>query len=105
MGKKFKLLPILVLASVVSFAGCKKDNNYTLNITLTNGTVEKNPNLTAYNSGVLVQLTTTPNSGYTFTSWSGDVTDFRNPLPDPLMRIKISRQTLVSTTQRCSKHS
>jgi len=80
--KKMKLLAILVLSSVVSFAGCKKDSvakTYTLNVAVTNGTVVKNPDLAAYNSGATVQLTVTPNSGYTFNGWSGDATGTGNP--------------------------
>ena len=55
-------------------------NTYTLNVTALNGTVVKNPNLAAYNSGATVQLTATPSPGYTFTSWSGDATGSDNPL-------------------------
>ncbi len=55
-------------------------NTYTLNVTATNGTVVKNPNQATYNHGTTVQLTATPNSGYTFTSWSGDATGSTNPL-------------------------
>jgi uncharacterized repeat protein (TIGR02543 family) len=53
---------------------------YTLNVQAVNGTVVKNPNLTAYNSGAIVQLTATPSTGYTFTGWSGDATGSLNPL-------------------------
>ena len=53
---------------------------YTLNVTATNGTVVKVPNLASYNSGTEVQLTATPNAGYTFTSWSGDAIGSANPL-------------------------
>ena len=81
--KNFKLLVFLILASVVSFAGCKKNSvakTYKLNVTATNGTVTKNPDMAVYKSGATVQLTATPNSGYTFTSWSGNVTSSDNPL-------------------------
>ncbi|MCK9640657.1 MAG: ice-binding family protein [Prolixibacteraceae bacterium] len=53
---------------------------FTLNVTAINGSVVKNPNLTTYASGATVQLTATPNSGYTFTSWSVDATGSTNPL-------------------------
>jgi uncharacterized repeat protein (TIGR02543 family) len=56
------------------------NNTYTLNVTAVNGTVVKNPNLAAYNSGATVQLTATPDAGYTFTSWSGDAMGSTNPL-------------------------
>ncbi len=55
-------------------------NTFTLNVTATNGTVVKNPDLVSYSSGATVQLTATPNSGYTFTSWTGDATGTTNPL-------------------------
>jgi len=53
---------------------------FTLNVTAQNGTVSKNPNQQNYNSGATVVLTATPNSGYSFTSWSGDATGSNNPL-------------------------
>jgi uncharacterized repeat protein (TIGR02543 family) len=53
---------------------------YTLNTIGINGSITLSPNQTAYNSGSTVQLTATPNSGYTFSSWSGDTTATSNPL-------------------------
>jgi uncharacterized repeat protein (TIGR02543 family) len=53
---------------------------YTLNVIAVNGTVLKNPFSATYNSGDIVELTATPNSGYAFTSWSGDATGSVNPL-------------------------
>jgi uncharacterized repeat protein (TIGR02543 family) len=53
---------------------------FTLNVTAVNGTVAKNPNSATYNSGSVVQLTATPNTGYAFTGWSGDATGNTNPL-------------------------
>jgi uncharacterized repeat protein (TIGR02543 family) len=61
---------------VANFTG----NNFTLNVTATNGSVTKNPNQANYNSGSTVQLTATANTGYVFTSWSGDATGSTNPL-------------------------
>jgi len=55
-------------------------NTYTLTVNATNGTVAKNPDQVRYNHGSTVQLTATPNLGYTFTSWSGDATGSANPL-------------------------
>jgi len=55
-------------------------NLYTLNITALNGTVAKSPNQVSYNGGTNVVLTPTPATGYTFSSWSGDVTGSKNPL-------------------------
>ena len=55
-------------------------NTYTLTTNATNGTVSKNPNQTTYNHGTTVQLTATPNSGYRFANWSGDVSGSANPI-------------------------
>jgi len=57
-----------------------KIDTYSLNVTALNGTVVKNPNLTAYNSGAIAVLTATPSAGYTFTGWSGDATGIVSPL-------------------------
>ena len=45
---------------------------FTLNVTAVNGTVVKNPDQLSYLNGTNVALTATPNSGYVFSSWSGD---------------------------------
>ncbi|MBW8324271.1 MAG: ice-binding family protein [Prolixibacteraceae bacterium] len=47
-------------------------NTYTLTVIALNGTVLKVPLQTTYNHGTVVNLTATPNSGYNFTSWTGD---------------------------------
>lgn len=56
------------------------DNTFTINVISNNGTVIKNPVMLAYNSGETVQLTATPNTGYTFVSWSGDASGSVNPI-------------------------
>jgi hypothetical protein len=43
------------------------------------GIVTLNPAGGTYNAGTAVTLTATPNSGYTFSSWSGDLTGSTNP--------------------------
>jgi uncharacterized repeat protein (TIGR02543 family) len=53
---------------------------YSLTVNAVNGTVSKNPNQPGYNSGASVILTATPNSGYSFDSWSGDASGTDNPL-------------------------
>ncbi|MBE0422862.1 MAG: DUF3494 domain-containing protein [Lutibacter sp.] len=53
---------------------------FTLNVTAVNGTVTKNPDQLTYTNGDNVVLTATPDSGYEFTSWSGDATGTNNPL-------------------------
>ncbi|MBW2637367.1 MAG: cell wall-binding protein, partial [Deltaproteobacteria bacterium] len=39
----------------------------------------RSPNQAVYTSGTVVTLTATPNSGYTFSSWSGDLTGTSSP--------------------------
>jgi uncharacterized repeat protein (TIGR02543 family) len=53
---------------------------YALNVTSVNGVVAKAPSQTSYTSGTSVQLTATPNTGYTFTGWTGDASGTTNPL-------------------------
>ena len=56
-------------------------NVYALNVTVVGGgTVTRVPDQPAYSYGTLVTLTATPNSGYTFASWSGDSSAAGNPL-------------------------
>ena len=55
---------------------------YTLTVNMSpsgSGTVTRNPDKSTYCPGEQVTLTATPNSGYTFSSWSGDLTGSINP--------------------------
>ncbi len=52
--------------------------NLTINIS-GNGSVDKEPNQSSYNYGTWVQLTAIPNTGWHFTSWSGDLVSTNNP--------------------------
>ncbi len=54
-------------------------NTYTLAVSAVNGSVTKTPNQTSYASGAVVTLQAVPNAGYSFSSWSGDVTGTANP--------------------------
>lgn len=53
---------------------------YTLSISTANGTVTKSPDKSTYTAGETVILTAQPNSGYTFTNWTGDAAGTTNPL-------------------------
>ncbi len=53
---------------------------FTLIVVAQNGTVSRNPDKTSYNTGDSVILTATPNSGYNFTSWSGDASGNNSPI-------------------------
>jgi uncharacterized repeat protein (TIGR02543 family) len=55
-------------------------NTYTITATAVNGIIARNPNQVSYNQGATVQLTATPDLGYSFTGWSGDVTGNVNPV-------------------------
>lgn len=55
-------------------------NNFTLNVSAVNGSVLRNPNQLTYPNGTNVVLTATPNTGYSFDSWSGDATGSVSPL-------------------------
>ncbi len=54
---------------------------YTLNTTVTHGTITKNnPDPRLYDYGTVVQLTAVADSGYVFVNWSGDASGTTNPL-------------------------
>ena len=54
-------------------------NTYTLGVSAVNGSVSKVPNQPSYVYGTSVQVIATPNVGYHFTTWSGDLTGSVNP--------------------------
>jgi hypothetical protein len=65
-----------VSASFALIAG----GSYTITISGTvGGTIILSPNKTNYNSGDSVSITATPNTGYTFSSWGGDISGSTNP--------------------------
>lgn len=72
--------PSIQLAIINSSSQLILQGNYTLTITLANGTVTKNPDQGSYANGSAVILTATPNQGYMFTGWSGDANGTINPL-------------------------
>jgi len=53
---------------------------YTISINAPNGRVAKEPDLARYKEGTAVSLTATPDTGYNFKNWSGDVTGNDNPV-------------------------
>ena len=60
--------------------GCGASAQYTLTTNVAgNGTITKNPEQAQYASGTVVQLTATPNTGYVFAGWSGDLSGSANP--------------------------
>jgi uncharacterized repeat protein (TIGR02543 family) len=55
-------------------------NTYTLSVSGDYGVVTKEPNQETYEHGTSVQVSQTPDRGYIFTGWSGDVSGTDNPL-------------------------
>jgi uncharacterized repeat protein (TIGR02543 family) len=55
-------------------------NAYTLTVTSLHGTVAKNPDKATYTYGEVVQLTATPDVGWSFANWTGDATGTTNPV-------------------------
>jgi len=74
---------------------------YTLNVTAANGTVVKNPNQASYANGTIVELTATPNAGYTFTSWSGDANGIISPASIFINANKNVTANFTLTTSLC----
>ena len=61
-------------------AAAARRAQYTLSTNVAgNGTITKNPDQAQYASGTVVQLTATPNTGYVFAGWSGDLSGSANP--------------------------
>jgi uncharacterized repeat protein (TIGR02543 family) len=55
-------------------------NEYTLTInTVGSGTVTRNPDQATYHYGDIVQLTASPDTGWSFSAWSGDLSGSVNP--------------------------
>jgi hypothetical protein len=52
---------------------------YSISLNGPHGIIVKNPNQPTYDSGATVQLTATPNTGYHFVNWSGDLSGSVNP--------------------------
>jgi hypothetical protein len=67
-------LPIIVTNGSVIL------REYSLGVTLDGqGSVVKNPNQATYTYGTVVQLTATADTGWTFSSWGGDLSGSANP--------------------------
>jgi hypothetical protein len=68
---------------------------YSLSVSVvgTGCSVSKSPNQATYNSGSVVTLTPSAASGWTFTSWSGDLSGSANPA-----QISVTRNKVVTAT-------
>ncbi|WP_444980888.1 InlB B-repeat-containing protein, partial [Paenibacillus koleovorans] len=65
--------------SNVQWPGSSSPPQYTLSTSATNGSVTLSPSGGTYASGTVVTVTATPNSGYSFAGWSGDLSGTTNP--------------------------
>ena len=63
------------------------------------GAVVRDPDKTAYDAGEEVQLTATPNSGWEFFAWSGDVTSSINPVTIIMNENKSITATFIDTSE------
>ncbi|MBI2425525.1 MAG: hypothetical protein HYV27_22055 [Candidatus Hydrogenedentes bacterium] len=72
---------------------------YTLTLNATSGgTVAGVPSGSTFDSGDVVEVTATPNSGYEFTHWSGNAYGTLNPLSTAMIRSKTITANFALTT-------
>jgi formylglycine-generating enzyme required for sulfatase activity len=69
----------IVLIDVESATTSGALKTYSLIITAIEGSVTESPDKASYNHGETVTLKVTPNEGYSFTNWSGDLSGSTNP--------------------------
>jgi hypothetical protein len=83
-----KTLTATITTGAQNVAGTALENDYvwsfttqySLTVTAVNGTVLVDPVQVGYNNGASVELTATPNAGFSFTAWGGDASGSVNPL-------------------------
>jgi polygalacturonase len=74
--------------------------NYTLTTNVVgSGTITLNPSGGTYASGTVVTVTATPNSGYTFSGWSGALSGTTNPANITMNANQSVTATFTQTTQ------
>ncbi|MDK2951825.1 MAG: hypothetical protein PWQ77_1490 [Kosmotogales bacterium] len=83
MVKKLSFL-VFLLSLLIFVVGCPSNptppEKYTLNITITGqGAVSKTPDKSEYEKNENVELNATPNNGWEFSQWTGDVSGNENP--------------------------
>ncbi len=75
---------------------------YMLTLNSENGAVNISPDMGDYERGTAIELTATPNTGYAFSAWSGDVSATSNPLSitmDSSMTITAEYTTVSSINE------
>jgi hypothetical protein len=76
-----RLISILLIAIVLITIGAACDETYRLTISSTSGGSVTTPaeGTTTHEADTVVQLVATPDDGYLFVSWTGDVGTIANP--------------------------
>mgnify|MGYP001042696700 CR=1 FL=1 len=79
MARLAVLLIITVLT--IAVAACNGSGTYQLSISSTSGGSVTTPGegVFAYDAGTVVELVATPDDGYNFQAWTGDIEDITNP--------------------------
>ncbi|WP_437304445.1 InlB B-repeat-containing protein [Sorangium sp. So ce388] len=83
-------LIVILFATILALlaSGCP-GSSYTLILhTSGQGTVQTNPSATTYESGMVVAITATADSGYVFDHWTGDLSGSTNPASVTMNRDK-----------------
>ncbi|UCF16318.1 MAG: SUMF1/EgtB/PvdO family nonheme iron enzyme, partial [Phycisphaerales bacterium] len=70
----------LVVEADTSVTASFAPKTYSLTVTAGDGSVTKSPTQVGYNRGDEVTLEAVPNTGYSFTNWSGDLSGTANPV-------------------------
>jgi formylglycine-generating enzyme required for sulfatase activity len=70
---------MLVMEADKSVTASFAIKTYSLTATAVDGSVRKSPDRASYNHGQTVTLEAVPNTGYSFTNWSGDLSGGTNP--------------------------
>jgi len=80
-------------------------NEYTLSVVSAHGTVTKTPEQATYHYGDIVLLTASPEPGYIFAAWSGDVIGTVNPISITMNTNKVVdvSYTLIPVENRAPK--
>jgi hypothetical protein len=86
---------LIVAALVVGFTACDGADTYQLTISSTSGGNVTTPGegTFTYDAGALVQLVATPDDGYQFRSWTGDIEHIADPN---------AASTTISMNRNCS---
>ena len=74
-------LLLIALALVSGIAACNGSGTYRLSVSSTSGGSVTSPgeDVFTYDAGTVVELVATPDDGYSFQAWTGDIGDIVDP--------------------------